>query len=97
MKTQKGTNRTASAGPGNAFDHPAWQRHVWSAPDVSLLIGPGVDRVAVTNQVEHMWFPELVGGPLVQALQPRHDHPVVEQPAKTLLSATYHSTSCSSG
>ena len=52
---------------------------------MSLLEGPGVDRVAGANQLEQTWLPELHGGPLVHALQPRHDHRVVEQPAKTLL------------
>ena len=52
---------------------------------MSLRIGPGVDRVAVANQLEQVWFAELLGGPLIQALQPRNDHRVVEHPAKTLL------------
>ena len=52
---------------------------------MSLLERPGVDRVAVANQLEQAWLAELLGGPLVQALQPRHDHRVVEHPAETLL------------
>ena len=52
---------------------------------MSLLEGPGVDRVAVANQLQQAWFVEVLGGPLVQALKPRHDHRVVEHPAKTLL------------
>ena len=52
---------------------------------MALLVGPRVDRVAVANELEQARFAELLGGPLVQALQPRHDHRVVEQPAKTLL------------
>ena len=52
---------------------------------MSFLIGPRVDRIAVANQFEHTRLAELGGGPLVEALQPRHDHPVVEQPAETLL------------
>jgi hypothetical protein len=52
---------------------------------VSLFEGPSVDRVAVANQLEQTWLAELHGGPLVDSLQPRHDHRVVEQPAETLL------------
>ena len=52
---------------------------------MSLLEGPGVDRVAVANQLLQAWFVEVLGRPLVQALQPRHDHRVVEHPAKPLL------------
>ena len=52
---------------------------------MSFLEGPRVDRAAVANQFEQAWFAELLGRPLVQALQPRHDHRVVEQPAETLL------------
>ena len=52
---------------------------------MSLLERPRVDRAAVANQLEQAWFAELLGGPLVQALQPRHDHGVVEQPAEALL------------
>ena len=55
------------------------------APDVRLLEGPGVDRVAVANELEQARLGELLGGPLVQALQPRHDHRVVEHPAEALL------------
>jgi hypothetical protein len=50
-----------------------------------LFEGPSVDRVAVANQLEQAWLAELHGGPLVHGLQPRHDHRVVEQPAKALL------------
>jgi hypothetical protein len=42
---------------------------------------PGFRR----EPVRATWFSELLGGPLVQALQPRHDDRVIEQPAKTLL------------
>jgi hypothetical protein len=55
--------------------------------DVSLLEGPGVDRVAVAHQLEQAWLVELLGRPLVQALQPRRDHRVVEHPAEALLAA----------
>src|SRR4029453_18759049 len=65
--------------------YPGWKGHVWSAPDVSLLIRPRVDRAAVANQLEQAWFAELLGGQPVQTLERRHDHGVVEQPAKTLL------------
>ena len=54
---------------------------------MSLFERPGVDRVAVADQFEQTWLAELHRGPLVDALQPRHDHRVVEQPAKTLLLA----------
>ena len=47
--------------------------------------GHDVDRVAIPDQVEQPRFVELLGGPLVEALQPRRDHRVVEQPAETLL------------
>ena len=72
-------------GPGGAFEHPRDRWHVRRAPHVSILKGPGVDRVAIANQLKHARFIELLSGPLVQALQPRHDHRVVEHPAKTLL------------
>ena len=75
----------ASPGPGGAFEHPRDRWHVRGAPHVSLFEGPGVDGVAVAHQLEQAWLAELRGGPLVDALQPRHDHRVVEQPAKTLL------------
>jgi hypothetical protein len=52
---------------------------------VTGLEGPRVDRVAIANELEQPRFAELGGGPLVHALQPRHDHRVVEHPAKTLL------------
>ena len=52
---------------------------------MSLFERPGVDRVAAANQLEQAWFAERGGGPLVHALQPRHDDRVVEKPAKTLL------------
>ena len=52
---------------------------------MSLLEGPGVDWVAVANQLKQARFGDLVSGPLVQALQPRDDHRVVEHPAQTLL------------
>src|SRR5512132_4401251 len=74
-----------SPGPRGAFEKPPDRWHVRRAPHVSLLEGPCVDRAAVANQLEQTWFAELLGGPLVHALQPRHDHGVVEQPAKTLL------------
>ena len=47
--------------------------------------GPRVDRAAVANELEHPWLCELRGGPLVETLQSRHDHRVVEQPAETPL------------
>ena len=77
--------RRASASACDAFQCPRRQRHVRSAPYVSLLEGPGVDRAAVANQLEQPWFVQVLRRPLVQALQPGHDHRVVEQPAKTLL------------
>jgi hypothetical protein len=52
---------------------------------LSLLEGPGVDKVAVADQVQPAGFVEVPRGPLVHALQPRHDHRVVEHPAKTVL------------
>ena len=52
---------------------------------MSVLEGPGVDRVAVANEPEHARVGQLLGGPLVQALQARHDDGVVEHPAQTLL------------
>ena len=52
---------------------------------MSLLEWPGVDRVAIANQLEQAWFAEIPGGPLVHALQSRHDHRVIEHPANTLL------------
>ena len=77
--------RRASAGACHPVEQPGCERHVRSAPYVSLLDGPGVDRVAVTNQLEQPWLVEVLRRPLVQALQPGHDHRVVEQPAKALL------------
>jgi hypothetical protein len=50
-----------SASPCNAFEYPACERHLRSAPYVSLLEGPGVDRVAVAHQLEQAWFAELLG------------------------------------
>ena len=70
--------------PGDTFEDPARERHVPGAPDVPLLVGPGVDRAAVANQLEQARFAEVLGRPLVEALQPRRDHGVVEQPAETL-------------
>ena len=52
---------------------------------MSFLERPGVDRVAVANELEQARFGELLGGPLVEALQARDDHRVVEHPAQTLL------------
>jgi hypothetical protein len=52
---------------------------------VSLLEGPGVDRVAVANQLEQARFVQVLGGLLVHGLQSRHDHHVVEHPAEWLL------------
>ena len=52
---------------------------------MSLLKGPGVNGVAVPNQLEQAGFAELPGGPLVHALRARRDHRVVEQPTETLL------------
>ena len=49
----------------DAFKYPGCERHVRSAPYVSLLEGPGVDRVAVANQLEQASFAELLGRPLV--------------------------------
>ena len=46
---------------------------------------PGVDRVALANQLDDSRLAELVRRPLVEALQPGDDHRVVEQPAETLL------------
>src|SRR5947207_10483403 len=50
-----------------------------------VLERPRVDRVAVTDQLEQAWLAELLGGPLVHALNPRDDHRVVEQPTEILL------------
>src|SRR5213592_4421282 len=80
-----GSGWRPSAVACDAFKYPGCERHVRSAPYVSLLEGPGVDRVAIANQLDQAWFAELLGGPLIQALQPRHDHRVVEHPTKTLL------------
>src|SRR3954469_1274878 len=77
--------RHASASFCDAFQHPAGEGHARSAPYVSLLEGPGVDRAAVADEVEQAWLAELLGRPLVQALQARHDDRVVEHPAKPLL------------
>ena len=52
---------------------------------MSLLERPRVDRIAVSHQLDQVWFAELLGRPLVQGLQPRDDHRVVEHPAETLL------------
>ena len=65
---------------------------------MSLFEGPHVKWVAVANQLKQAWLAELHGGPLVHALQPRHDHRVVEQPTKTLLVGDMtRSTSSASG
>ena len=52
---------------------------------MSLPVGPDVDRIAIANQLEHARLGELLGGPLVQGLQPWNDHRVVEHPAQALL------------
>jgi hypothetical protein len=52
---------------------------------VSLFERPGVDRAALANQLHDAWLAELARRPLVEALQPRHDHRIVEEPAETLL------------
>src|SRR5262249_32914406 len=74
-----------SASACNAFEYPCCEWCVRASPYVSLLEGPGIDRVAVANQLEQAWFVEVLRRPLVHALQPRHDHRVVEYPAKTVL------------
>src|SRR4051794_11316403 len=74
-----------SASPCGALEHPGDERHPRRPPYVALLEGPGVDRVALAHQVEYPRFPELLGRPLVQGLQPRHDDRVVEHPAEPLL------------
>src|ERR1700735_5450961 len=73
------------ARPGRALEYSCWQWHVPSTPHGSLLEWPGVDRVAVSHHFQHSWFAELVGGPLVEGLKPRHNHRVIEHPAETLL------------
>jgi hypothetical protein len=65
----------------HTFKYAGCERHVPRAPHVSLLEGPGVDRVAVANEPEHAGVSQLNGGPLVKALQARHDDGVVEHPA----------------
>ena len=52
---------------------------------MALLEGPRVDRVAGANELEQAWLAKLAGGPLVDALDPRQEHGVVEQPAETML------------
>jgi hypothetical protein len=51
----------ASASPCDPFEYPARERHLRRAPYVSLLEGPGVDRVAVAHQLEEAWFGEFCG------------------------------------
>ena len=46
---------------------------------MSLLVRPGIDRVALANELQHARLGELIGRPLVKGLQPRHDHRIVEQ------------------
>jgi hypothetical protein len=67
------------------LEHPTYERRAGSAPNLSLLKRPRVDRAAVAHQLQQAWFTEFLGGPSVQALQPRHDDGVVEYPAKSLL------------
>jgi HAMP domain-containing protein len=50
-----------SASPCHAFEYPAGKLHLRRAPYVSLLEGPGVDRVSVAHQLKHAWFAELLG------------------------------------
>src|SRR5512133_3794452 len=73
-----------SSGTSGALESLSHPWHVRRAPDVSFLERPGVDRVAVANELEQVWFAELLGGPLVHPLQPRSDHRVVEHPAEAL-------------
>src|SRR5262245_34880126 len=68
-----------------ACKQAACERHLPGAPYVSLLERPGVDRVAVADQAEQARLGELLAGPLVEALQPRSDHRVVEHPAQALI------------
>jgi hypothetical protein len=58
---QPGVSPAASASPCHAFEHPGGERHVRSAPYMSLLEREGVDRVAGSHQLEHAWFLELFG------------------------------------
>src|SRR5271166_2970513 len=71
--------------PGGACENAPCQWHVRGAPHASLLKWPGVDRVAVANQLEQAWLVQLLGRPLVHALQARQNHRVVEQPSKAVL------------
>jgi len=52
---------------------------------MSLLESPGVNGVALANQLEQARFGELVDRPLVQVLQARSDYRVVEHPTKAPL------------
>jgi hypothetical protein len=52
---------------------------------LALLERPGVDRGALAHHVEHARLAELPGRPLVQPLEARNDHGVVQHPAETLL------------
>jgi SAM-dependent methyltransferase len=74
-----------SAGARDAFEDPGRKGHVPRMPDVSVLERPGVDRAAVAHQVTEARLAQFDGRPLVQGLQPRRDHRVVEHPAEPLL------------
>jgi hypothetical protein len=50
-----------------------------------LLVRPCVDRAALADEAEQTAFAELNCGPLIEALEPRSDHRVVDQPTETLL------------
>ena len=65
--------------------HPARERHARSAPHVSLLVRPGVDRAAVTNELAQARLAELVCGPFVHELHSGQDHRVVEQTSEAVL------------
>jgi hypothetical protein len=56
-----GSGWRPSASPCDAFEYPARERHLRRAPHVSLLEGPGVDRIAVAHQLEQAWLAELRG------------------------------------
>jgi hypothetical protein len=60
-----------SSRPGGTRENARCRRHLRGAPHVSLLEGPRVDRVAITNELEQARLAELLGGPLIQPLHPR--------------------------
>ena len=56
---------------------------------MTLLEGPRVDGAAVANEPEQPWLLEFRGGPLIQALQARHEEWVASQHAAPVELARY--------